>query len=66
MKEENADLDAAILIARDSVTAMVERLIEIAKTDPPTHVSVKAAEAVIRLSGEQTKRGLFPFGDFEF
>ena len=63
MKKTNQDVEKAVIgLARENVDDMLNILVEIAKSDPPTHVSVKAAEAVIKLSREQTPDERNPFG----
>ena len=46
--------DTAILRAREHAEDIIARLVEVAAADPPTHVSVKAAEVLLRISQEKT------------
>lgn len=46
--------DGIILAAREHAANIFERLVMIANADPPTHVSLKAAELIIKLSREET------------
>ena len=46
--------DVAIIRAREHAENMIARLVEVASADPPTHVSVKAAEILLRISHERT------------
>jgi hypothetical protein len=46
--------DAVILKARKHAQKMIDRLVEIAQSEPSSHVSAKAAETVISLAREQT------------
>lgn len=42
--------DKVIKKARKHFEDMLERLVDIANTEPPSHVSVRAAETVIKLA----------------
>ena len=61
-KHKTSVEDAVILKARKHAQKMLDRLVEIANTEPPSHVSIKAAETVIALAREQTDNERNPFG----
>jgi hypothetical protein len=60
MKHKTSVEDAMILKARKQAEKMLARLVEIANTEPPSHVSIKAAETVIALAREQTSEEMGP------
>ena len=41
---------------------MLSRLVEIGNAEPPTHVSIKAAETVIALARQKTEEERYQFG----
>ena len=43
---------------------MIARLVKIAEADPPTHVSVKAAEVLLKISQEKTEEERDPVRRF--
>ena len=61
MMERERIEDKLIERARENAEDMLERLLEIANTVPASHVSVKAAEAVIKLAREKTQAERDPF-----
>ena len=63
-REKQETEDAAILRARRHAEAMIARLVKIAEADPPTHVSVKAAEVLLKISQEKTEEERDPVRRF--
>lgn len=61
-RQKNDVEDAVIHAARENAQGMLDRLIEIANADPASHVSVKAAETIIKLAREQTSKERDPLG----
>jgi hypothetical protein len=55
-KRKEFSEDAMIAKARTHADQMLNRLVEIANAEPSSHVSVKAAETVIRLAREKTEK----------
>jgi hypothetical protein len=64
-KHKTSVEDAVLLKARKHSQKMLDWLVEIAQSEPPSHVSIKAAETVISLSREKTTEEANPLG-FEF
>ena len=61
-KHKSSVEDAVILKARKHAEKMLTRLVEIANSEPASHVSVKAAETVISLARQQTDGERDPYG----
>jgi ABC-type dipeptide/oligopeptide/nickel transport system ATPase subunit len=61
-KRKKSVEDVVITKARTHAEQMLSRLVEIASAEPPTHVSIKAAETIIALAREKTDDERNPFG----